>query len=123
MSFLSNIFGNSDTVKKATEGVYHGVDKAFFTDEEKADFRLKWGDWILEYMRSTQPQNVARRLIAFIVVGVWAFLILLIAGSILLGSAVSEPLFKLLKEVVLQPFNIVLGFYFLTHAIKGIRKP
>ena len=55
---LGAIFGSS----KNTETVLQGLDKVFFTNEEKSDFFLK-------YLAATQPQNLARRLIAIAVDG------------------------------------------------------
>lgn len=126
MSWLKGIFGSADTIKTVVDGVYNGVDKAFFTDEEKAEFGQKRNEWLLQYMQATQPQNVARRMIAFIVVGIWAFIIgilviaLVVENALSLTSNMSDALYKLLTDIILQPFNIVLGFYFLTHVVKGI---
>ena len=50
---LGAIFGSS----KNTETILSGIDKVFFTKEEKADYFLK-------YLAATAPQNMARRFIA-----------------------------------------------------------
>lgn len=123
---IKRLFGSADTVKTVIDGVYNGIDKTFFTDEEKAEFGQKRNEWLLQYMTATQPQNVARRVIAFIVVGTWAMVItilvvaLVVETAFTLTSTMSDELYKLLKDIILQPFNIVLGFYFLTHVVKGI---
>jgi len=37
MGLLGKIFGSDDAISKAADGIYNGVDKAFYTDEEKAE--------------------------------------------------------------------------------------
>ena len=80
-SLLSRIFGDSEVVKKAADGVYNGVDAVFFTKEEQADHFTR-------LLESYQPFKLAQRLLAMLVgipyVGIW-----LLSASIYLGSAVS----------------------------------
>jgi hypothetical protein len=54
-----------------------------------------------------------------IVVLLWA--ILVIVGVIAKGisDGFSDFIFKILVDVVMTPFTIVIGFYFLTHAVRA----
>lgn len=41
MSFWGKIFGSDSVIEKAVDGVYNGVDKLIYTDEEKKDNYLR----------------------------------------------------------------------------------
>ena len=55
---LGKLFGSDKVIGKAVDGVYNGVDKLFYTDEEKAD------NWRLA-MKVYEPFKLAQRLILF----------------------------------------------------------
>ena len=105
---LGAIFGSSDNTKT----VLAGIDKAWFTSEEKSECFLK-------YLAATQPQNLARRLIAMIVALLWAFLVLLAVAVYKLDVAFSDFVFLTLKENVNTPFSVIMGFYFVTHLARA----
>lgn len=105
---LATIFGSADH----TATVFKGIDAAWFTAEEKSEFFLK-------YLAATQPQNLARRLIAFMVVTLWAFLVLVAVGVYKLDSAYSVFVFDTLKDNVNTPFSIIIGFYFASHLARS----
>lgn len=122
--FIGKLFGNEKAVTSAAKGIYNGVDAIVYTEEEKAEMRLKVLSWVNEYMAATTGQNLARRLIAIVITALWAFLMLLGIALELLGlSDQSDYVLQMLVDNVLQPFSIVVGFYFLTHAIKGLNRP
>ncbi len=108
---LGAIFGSS----KNTEAVFSGIDKAFFTKEEKADYFLK-------YLGATQPQNMARRFIAIIVVFLWALLVLLAVVVHPWMPAWSDIIFSILEDVVNTPFSIIIVFYFAAHLARAWNK-
>lgn len=117
------LFGDSKSAEKTIDAVINTGDKLVFTEEERADFNAETRKWYLEYLKATQPAALARRLIALVVVGVWAVLIIsaLIAKSFG-GVAMANFTLSLLKEIVLEPFNIILGFYFLNQIIRDFKK-
>jgi hypothetical protein len=121
MGILSKIFGDKDNLDKLTDGAVHGLDKIFFTKEEKAEANQKLSEWYLKYLAATQPQNVARRVIAFIVVGLWAILVLLGVLIKWFNDAYATYVFEVLAEIVMNPFLMIMGFYFLTHAVRAYR--
>ena len=113
------------------DAVIAAGDKIVYTEEERADAQAKLGEWYLKYLEASNPQNLSRRFIAVAVTGLWVFLIVLgVIMAILTGdtSAVSVIsmnedtaeltvaafIFLILRDVVLQPFSIIVGFYFLT---------
>lgn len=112
MSLLSSIFGNSDTANKVAEGIYNGVDKLVFTDEEKADASREGFKLWIEYQKATQPQNIARRLIALLIVSVWAVLVLVAAFVYPLSPDYSAYLLELLWKAVMPSIVVIISFYF-----------
>jgi hypothetical protein len=108
MNILGAIFGN----KENTETVLSGIDKAFFTSEEKSEFFLK-------YLAASHPQNVARRLIAIMIVFMWIFLILVGVVMYKIDPGFSSFVFSTLDNNVNTPFSIIIGFYFAAHLARA----
>ena len=120
MGLFSFLTGKSETAEKVVDGAISGVDAMFYTDEEKAQANQKILDWKLAYATATQGQSLSRRMIAFAVTAAWLFIVMLLVVSGLLNgkdSAAVEWLFKVLTEVVNDPFMIIIGFYFLAHVM------
>lgn len=128
---LGAIFGSPKNTETIVSGAVGGIDKMFFTQQEKAEANAKLGDWYLKYLTATQPQNLARRLIAMVIVFIWALLI--IVGVVARGIELwvmglvtaeegeqlfSEFIFSVLVEVVMNPFLMVMGFYFVAHVVR-----
>ncbi len=122
MGILANIFGSSKNSETIVDGAVKGLDKIIFTKEERADANQKVAEWYLKYLGATQPQNVARRFIAMIVVALWAGLILLGIAVRWISYDYSDFIFKVLAELVNEPFMIIMGFYFLAHVVRTYNK-
>lgn len=124
MSILKKIFGTADEAKTVVNGAVHGLDSIFFTDQEKAEVNEKVSEWYLRYLETTQPQNLARRYIALSIVGLWAGLIVFGVVAYVIERAfggegkIAEFVFKVLNDLVHQPFMMIMGFYFLTHVVR-----
>lgn len=122
MGILNRVFASDKNRDKLVDGAVSGFDKMFFTKEERADASGKLGEWYLKYLAATQPQNLARRFIAIVVVLLWAALII---GGILIrwiNYELSDYIYRILTDVVAVPFGIVIGFYFLTHVARAFQK-
>ncbi len=115
MSLWSWITGGSKAAEKAADGIYNGLDKLVFTDEEKADANREGFKMWLEYLKATQPQNVARRLIALVLVGLFAALV--VAGVVAwpFSREYAGFIFNTIKELVVTPVGVIVGFYFVKH--------
>ena len=127
MGLLSTIFAGPKSIDKAMDAAIATGDKLVFTKEEKAAHKAKMADWFLRYLEATQPQNLARRFLAVIVAGLWAGMTALtvIVGIIeyLMGipeMPIAGWIYKVLKDIVLVPFGIVMAFYFAGHYLKQI---
>ncbi len=118
MNILAAIFGSSKNTETIVDGAVSGLDKMFFTKEEKAEANIQLGDWYLKYLSATQPQNLARRLIAMIIVLLWALLIVSGVTIYKFDPGYSMFIFDILANVVMNPFLMIMGFYFLAHTVR-----
>jgi len=118
VNILKRIFASPDDATKVIDSATKGLDKLFFTKEEKADANAKLSEWYLKYLAATESQNIARRFIAIIVVFLWALLVVFGVAIRWLSYEMSDFIFKVLTDVIMQPFSIVIGFYFLTHVLR-----
>ena len=106
------LFGGSDAADQTVDSVSSGIDKMFYTDEEKADANKEAFKLFIEYQKATQPQNLARRLIALIVVGLFSLLTLVSVISWPFNMEFSEFTQDILAQNVLPLTVVVISFYF-----------
>ena len=59
MGVLANIFGSDKVIGKITDGIYNGVDKIVYTEEEKAE-NLK------DVLKLYEPFKLAQRLLSLV---------------------------------------------------------
>jgi hypothetical protein len=112
--FVGSIFGSSESTNKALDMVGSGMDMAFYTDEEKAIAEHKKLEFKLAWIKSTSGQNLARRVIAFAIVAIWCYTVMLAIHFYLLEmTAQADFLFKVLKDILNLPFTGIISFYFL----------
>lgn len=73
--FFGKIFGTDKALEGIVSGVSKGLDALIHTDEEKAQEaaadRSEARKMVVAWMAATQGQNLARRLIALSITGVW----------------------------------------------------
>ncbi len=123
MGFIRDLFSKKHILETATDAVVNTGDMLVFTEEEKAIANQKLLDWKLEYQKATSPQNLSRRYIAVMISVLWCFLVALVTGLSVFGRTLeADYVFKILSEVVMQPFSIVIGFYFLSHVVGKLGK-
>ena len=121
---LGWLTGGGDSATKIIDAVVKTGDAMVFTEEEKSVANQKTLDWVLQYMNATNAQNVARRLIAVLVVTTWMFMVLTacVAGYFDRSEAsYAEWMFEVLTEVVGNPYNIIIAFYFLTGTVRAFK--
>lgn len=122
MNIFKKIFGDDRERAKVVDGAIAGLDKMFFTDEERAEASQKLNAWYIEYLKASQPQNLARRLIAVIVTVIWALIVLFAVMVYPLSESWSAAAYETLDKVVNRPFEIIIGFYFLAHITRQFQK-
>lgn len=125
MSILSRILGLFSATKLGDTALnlVERFANQDMTAGEKAQFLLDWA-------KATAHQSPVRRFIAFSMVCLW----LLLAGWWLVnmtigyyldleaGTAVAGLTMVFMKEQLQQPMNIIVGFYFASHLLSGIKK-
>lgn len=108
IEFLKGLFTPSLIAKEGASM----LDDAFHTPEEKSR-------WLLSYLEATKPQAIARRVLAFIVAGLWAVCVI-VAGVLFFNG--DRDLFNAWSEFMAaninDPFSIVIGFYFLSQVVE-----
>jgi hypothetical protein len=134
MSFWGRIFGTEKALTSAIDGVKNGLDALVYTDEEKANDaaseRREGRAMVVQWMQATQGQNLARRLIALAITGVW-LLQYIVAQAIGMASIfVEDP--KKLEEAALfmrdgaadmnPAVMLILAFYFAAPHMGDIAK-
>lgn len=121
---LGRIFGSDKAIESTISSVSNGLDKLYYSDEEKAEdaakARTEARQMIVAWMQATQGQNLARRLIALSVVFVWLFLYVasMIGGVIASWQDNPEKWIESARIVgdyangMNGPVMLILGFYF-----------
>jgi len=103
-------------VQKTLDTVSAGIDMAFYTPEEKAIAGQKIVD---AKIAAVSKQSIARRIIAVAVTLDFLFLLNVAVGLYLFGLIEQAKfILEVLKETLLQPFSIIMGFYFLVQLVK-----
>ena len=132
-STIGKIFGTDKALKSVVDGVSSGLDKLVYTKEEKADNALKLkqeaGSFIIEWMKATTGQNVARRIIALSIVFTWLFLYLTKTFTLVSAVFLDSSAMKL-KEVAQligesadgmnSAVVMILAFYFAARSLPEI---
>ena len=119
-NFITGIFGKGDTVEKGLDMAGKGLDAMFFTDEEKSVANQTILDWKLKWISATGAQSVARRVIAYVIVALWAFMVVLAVFLEMIDSTEkSEFVFGVLKNIINYPCMLILGFYFAAHVVRS----
>ena len=127
-AFVGGIFSSS----KATDTAIDAVRKIGGLDDMNAKEKA---DWLLRYIETTKHQSPARRLIAVMMLtGVMVFtgtwLLIRIAAAIVAycgGDAgvlltACDDIYEMCNSVLMQPMNIIIGFYFVTDIAKRFSK-
>jgi len=78
------LFSGKLDVGKLVDKASSGIDKIFFTKEEKADFSFKIADSLAQYVNSTISENsarsITRRYLAILIMATYLFLMVAACG-------------------------------------------
>ena len=141
MSIWKTLFSSSDTLDKATDAVINTGDKLFYTDEEKAEDRIKQREFFPTLLKAYHPFKIAQRVLAIWFSGLYglAFIIGLAVSAFNMISTYRQTLAGIMKEEIvtisLDPlfalvgaFSLgiimltIIGFYFAGGAINSMHK-
>jgi hypothetical protein len=99
-----------------------------FTEEEKAEHRLKTREWGLKQLEALEPFKVVQRILAFVIIAVWAILALnCVAGlwfdALHPGINLADKMLALASnDVIFWPTVSVLSLYFSGGVIESIKR-
>lgn len=124
MSFWGRLFGSDHVIQRAADGIYNGVDKLIYTEQEKAEGFLK-------LLKQYEPFKLAQRLLALVVaipyVAVWLMCAAMMVFSAFVDPAtgkhiqeVSRTLGEMNNDTLGMPVALVLSFYFAGGALEGV---
>lgn len=110
--FLGRLFGSSETTEKVVDGVIGGLDAAWFTPEEKSRAALETLELRIEWAKATSNSRLARRVLAFMIVG--NFLLFLNVAMVmgLIGSPTQVGFALEMAGKLMTPVTVILGFYY-----------
>lgn len=130
------IFGKLFASDKVVDSGISLIDKAFYTDEEKAEDKQRASDrkdqLIIDWIEASKGSNIARRFIAVLVTLLWVFLF--VFGWAVSQYAIWSEKLTIEKLKLIQEANapyleqatgammLVLGFYFAAPFMGDIAK-
>ena len=118
MGLLSSLTGNKKIVEKVVDGAISGIDKLFYTDEEKADVNRKIADGVQDFVKQSLDENTARsrtrRILAIMIMGVFLLLIIAAAAIYELNPDYSKFLFEVAGDMSTLAL-MVAAFFFGAH--------
>lgn len=115
LGWVASIFASSKVQDLAIDGIRQIGGLNEMTPKEKADY-------VLKYIEVTKHQSPMRRMIAFTLTLLYSLVVLLWLGSAGVGyfwgylpaMEFSGAVRMFMMDIVVQPFNIILSFYFVT---------
>lgn len=138
-AFFGKLFGTEKALTGIVDGVSNGLDALVYTDEERAREaardRSEARQMVVQWMASTQGQNLARRLIALAITGTWLgmYLFSVLAGMVAVftnssGAVTAEKINAVgaLAKAAAMDMNpavmLILAFYFAAPHMGDIAK-
>lgn len=123
-ALLGRLFGADKAAGNIIDHASNAIDKLVYTSQEKAEDQAKAAaearGMVIEWLRSTQGQNLARRLIALVVTAVWVSQYLMAMTLSVVAVWVGSPdQYKASAKIIgdyAENMNgammLILGFYF-----------
>lgn len=132
LKLLGKIFGSDKAIESTISSVSSGLDKLYYSEEEKAEDaakgRTEARQMLVAWMQATQGQNLARRLIALSVVFVWLFLYVASMIGGVIASWQADPTKWIESARIVGDYAngmngavmLILSFYFAAPHMSGI---
>lgn len=131
--FFGRMFGSEKATTKIIDNVSSGLDKLWYTDEEKAEDQAKaiteGRQFLLTWLANTQGQNLARRFIAISCTLMWLTMYGISWILAALAPWLEQHSTKLIESSLViaeraESMNgammLILGFYFAAPHMSGI---
>jgi hypothetical protein len=121
--FIKRLFSSPDMVISTAKSAIKGLDDIVYTDQERAEKTEVAQNLYARLWEAAVPSAISRRVIASFIVLVWAIITITTLAFIGVGwDEKASKSIELLETVVVQPMNIVVGFYFLKQVVTEYRK-
>ena len=125
LPLLKKLFGFSGV----TETALKVIEKVTGTNDTPQEQR----QFILDWLNATKHQSPMRRIIACTVTATWLLVILVWLVCTVVArffyedlvnpaSLVAQDMMVFMSDNIVEPFNLIIIFYFSVHAINNIRK-
>lgn len=123
LNALKSLFSSSKVVDTGLRIVERITGTDEMTPKEK-------GEFLLQYQAATKHQSPARRFIALGITFMYLLFSLMVVVLVTIGNLLSfeeavsagEAVFSFMKEILFQPMNLIIGFYFTVQLASGLRK-
>ena len=126
----------TETAKNVVDGTIAGIDKAFYTSEEKAEnlqkrlelFQQGYSIWLEAQkvlVNETTPRSITRRWLAVLILGSFLVLILAAGGAYMFNLAWAEWLIKCsgyLKGLAMTVGVFYFGYYAVDNIVAAVKK-
>ena len=120
MGLFSFLKSNQKTVDKVIDGAVSGIDKMFFTKEEKTQVTKEMADGLQDFVKQTLDENTARsrtrRVLAIMIMAVYLLLIIAAVVVFAFSKEYAEFVFKVVGEMSTYAL-MVAGFFFGAHLL------
>ena len=129
---VAGFFGSLFSSSKLTDTAVDGIRKLGGLDEMSGKEKTQF---LLDYINTTKHQSPSRRFIAIsmliglmIFTGMWLMMRIVAAFIVYFGGdaqallVACDDIYAMSKEVLMQPMNIIIGFYFVTDIAKRFGK-
>lgn len=113
MSIFGKIFGSKKAVETLSSGIYNGLDKVAFTNEEKADY-------FKDLLKLYEPYKIAQRLLACIFCIPYMLAWFITWGASFFGLTVADQK-EMLSGEIAYIVGIIAAFYFGGGAINIVK--
>lgn len=120
MSWLGRLFGTEKAINSLVDKdngllsqVGGWVGNFNYTDEEKAEADAKTREWGLKQLEALQPFKVVQRILASVIISIWAIVIINLLFAFWLQHPSSEKILELaFSDLVFWPTLSVVSLYF-----------
>lgn len=121
--FFARLFSSPKTVEETAKSAVRGLDSIVYTEQEKAEKTQAAQTLYAKLWEAAVPSAISRRLIAVILVFTYAFVALMAIFMYAVGLIPAAKFaLEVLVTLLLQPVNVIVGFYFLKQIVTEYRK-
>ena len=112
MGLIKSLFSRDDIVTKGLDTVAKAGGSIVFTKQEQSEAQQKLADSYVQLMFAASPSRISRRLVAWLLVGVWTLIMVCLVVCAIAGLPEQAAALLPLLEKASPLTMLVAGFYF-----------